>query len=147
MNKLILATVLCFTALFFTNCDKSDNPPPSNTDYIIKASWKFDKAMSGGADVSGFLNACYKDNTMTFQANGNGSLDEGGSKCNAADPQTTNFTWNFTNNGSTLNVTAGIFAGQSGSFTIITLNDTQMVLQGTISTPAGPVTGQIYFKH
>ena len=147
MNRLILFTVVSFLSFSIIGCNKNDNPPPTNTDYIIKGSWKFDKAMSGGADVSGFLNTCYKDNTTTFQANGNGSLDEGATKCNAADPQTTNFTWNFTNDGSTLNVTAGIFAGQSGSFTVITLNDTQMVLQGTISTPAGPVTGQIYFKH
>ena len=147
MNKLILSAALCFTTLMFSNCDKTDEAPPTNTDYITKASWKFDKAMSGGSDVSGFLNACYKDNVMTFQGNGNGSLDEGATKCNAGDPQTSNFTWNFSNNGSTLNVTGGIFAGQSGSFMVVILNDTQMILQGSISSPTGPVTGQIYFKH
>ena len=147
MNKLILLAVICFLSFSFNSCDKDDSPPPTNTDYIIKAAWKFDKAMSGGADVSGFLNACYKDNVMTFQANGNGSLDEGATKCNAGDPQTTNFTWNFTNNGTTLNVTGGIFAGQSGTFTVITLNDTQLILEGTITSPTGPVTGQIHFKH
>ena len=147
MNKLILATVLCFATLFFTNCNKNDNPPPSNTDHITRSPWKFDKAMSGGADISGFVNACYKDNIITFLANGNGTLDEGTTKCNSSDPQSVNFTWNFTNNGTTLNVTGGIFVGQSGAFTVITLNETQMVLQGTVSTPSGPVTGQIYFKH
>ena len=145
MNKLIFFAFIAI--LSFTSCNKNDNPPPSNSDYITKSSWKFDKAMSGGADVSSFVNACYKDNTMTFQANGNGSLDEGATKCNAGDPQITNFTWNFTNNGTTLNVTGNIFAGQSGAFTVLTLNDTQLVLQGTISSPSGPVTGQIYFKH
>lgn len=147
MNKLILFTVISFLSFSIINCNKNDSPAPTNTDHIIKASWKFDKAMSGGSDVSGFINACYKDNVMTFQANGNGSLDEGATKCNAADPQTTNFTWNFTNNGTTLNVTGGIFAGQSGSFTVIAIDGAQMVLQGTISSPTGPVTGQIYFKH
>ncbi len=147
MNKLILFAALCLSAVSFNSCDKTDEAAPTNTDYITKSPWKFDKAMSGGADVSGFLNACYKDNVMTFQVNGNGSLDEGATKCNAGDPQTTNFTWNFSSNGSTLNVTGGIFAGQSGSFLVVILNDTQMILQGTISTPSGPVTGQIYFKH
>jgi len=143
----MLFIALCFTTLFFSNCDKTDEAPPTNTDYITKSSWKFDKAMSGGADVSAFVNTCYKDNTMIFQSNGNGTLDEGATKCNAADPQTANFTWNFTNNGSTLNVTGGIFAGQSGALTVVTLNDTQMILQGTFSTSSGNVTGQIYFKH
>ena len=147
MNKLLLSTLLCFTTLFFTNCNKNDNPPPSNTDHITRSAWRFDKAMSGSTDVSGFVNACYKDNVMTFLANGNGTLDEGASKCNGSDPQTVNFTWNFTNNGATLNVTAGIFAGQSGAFKVISLNETQMILEGTVSTPSGNVTGQIYFKH
>lgn len=147
MNKLAFS-IICISTILFTACtSKEITPPPSNTDHITKSPWKFDKAMSGGADVSGFVNACYKDNTMTFLANGTGSLDEGATKCNAGDPQTVNFTWNFTNNGGTLNVTGGIFAGQSGSFTVITLNETQLVLEGTISTPSGNVTGQIYFKH
>lgn len=147
MNKLILFTALCFSTLVYSSCDKTDEAAPTYTDHITKSSWKFDKAMSGGSDVSGFLNACYKDNVMTFLGNGNGSLDEGATKCNAGDPQTTNFTWNFSSDESTLNVTGGIFAGQSGSFMVIILNDTQMILQGSISSPTGSVTGQIYFKH
>jgi hypothetical protein len=147
MNKLAFS-VICISILFFAACtSKEITAPPSKTDHITKSPWKFDKAMSGGADVSGFLQACYKDNIMTFLANGTGSIDEGPTKCNAGDPQTVNFTWNFTNNESTLNVTGAVFAGQSGSFTIITLNETQLVLQGTISTPSGNVTGQIFFKH
>lgn len=146
MNKLILLAVVLFASSFLFSCGK-DDPAPTNTDYIIKSSWRFDKAMTGNTDVSGFVNACYKDNVMTFRANGDGTFDEGATKCNAGDPQSTNFTWNFTNNGSTLNVNAPIFAGQSGAFTVITLNDTQMVLEGTISTPSGNVTGQIHFKH
>lgn len=147
MNRLILFAAISILSLFVISCDKTDNPAPTNTDYITKSPWKFDKAMSGGVDVSAFVPACNKDNVMTFQSNGNGTLDEGATKCNSGDPQTTNFNWNFTNNGTTLNVTGGIFAGQSGSFTVITLKDTQLVLEGTISTTSGNVTGQIYFKH
>lgn len=141
-----LAIVL-FTITVLVSCDKNDSPPKSNTDYIIQGSWKFEKATSSGTDVSGFLPTCHKDNIMTFLANGSGTFDEGPTKCNSGDPQTTNFTWNFTNNGGTLNVNAPIFAGQSGAFKVVTLNDTQMVLEGTITTSSGTVTGQIYFKH
>ncbi len=147
MNKLILFPVLCFTILSFSSCDKTDEALPSNSDHITRSAWRFDKAMSGGTDVSGFVNACYKDNVITFLANGTGTLEEGASKCNSSDPQTVSFTWNFTDDGNTLNVTAGIFAGQSGAFKVISLNETQMILEGTVSTPTGNVTGQIYFKH
>jgi hypothetical protein len=147
MNKLILFAALSFTVLLFSNCNKNDDPPLTNSDHIIRSSWKFDKAMSGGADVSGFLSTCYKDNIITFRANGDGTLDEGASKCNSGDPQTTNFTWNFTSNGSVLFVSAGIIAGQSGNFPIIGLDENQMVLEATMTTPSGSVTGQAYFKH
>ncbi len=143
MNKLILFAAIVFVSPFFTGCNKNDNPPKSDTDYIIQGSWKFDKATSNGSDVSGVIQACYKDNVLTFTANGNGTLDEGASKCNSGDPQSTNFTWNFTNNGSTLNVSSGIIVGQAGSFKILSLNDSQMALEATISG----VTGQVYFKH
>ena len=146
MKKLILF-FLVSSSLFFVSCNKNDSPPPTNTDHIIRSAWKFDKATSGGIDVSAFIQPCYKDNVMTFQANGNGVLDEGASKCNTSDPQTTNFTWNFTNDGGTLNVSAAIIAGQSGAFKVITLNETQLVLEGSVSTGTGSVTGQIYFKH
>ena len=72
MNKLILFTALCFSTLVFTNCDKNDNPPPSNTDYITKSSWKFSSAKAGGIDVTAQVPACFKDNTMLFVANGIG---------------------------------------------------------------------------
>lgn len=143
MNKLILFAAVLFISPFFTGCNKNDDPPKSNTDYIIQGSWKFDKATSNGSDVSGFVQACYKDNTLTFVANGNGTLDEGALKCNSGDPQSINFTWNFTNNGGTLNVNATVIAGQSGAFSVITLNDSQLVLEGMING----VTGQIHFKH
>lgn len=147
MNKLILFLAILIGSSFFISCNKNDNPELSRSDYIVLAPWKFDKAMSNGADVSAFLSACYKDNIITFIANGSGTFDEGPLKCNSGDPQSTNFTWNMTGNGSTLNVSAGIIAGQSGSFPIIALDANQMVLEATITSPSGSVTGQAYFKH
>jgi hypothetical protein len=146
MNKLVLIGFF-FSTFILGSCNKNDTPDPTYTDHILRAAWKFDKAMSGGTDVSAFLNACYKDNTTTFVASGSGTLDEGATKCNSSDPQSVNFTWNFTNDGHTLNVSAGIVAGQSGAFTVIKLDETQMILEGSFSTSSGTITGQIYFKH
>src|SRR6478736_2227878 len=81
MNKLILATVLCFTTLFFTNCDKNDDPapppPPTKTELITKSSWKFSSAKASGIDVTAQIPACFKDNTITFVASGTGTISEG----------------------------------------------------------------------
>lgn len=145
MLKLNLIVVIALSSLFFTGCDKDS--AKTKTELISQSTWKFDHATSGGADVTAFINACYKDNLVTFAANGTGQFDEGATKCNAGDPQTMNFTWSFTTNETVLNVSGAIFAGQSGNFTIITLNETDLVLEGTITTGTGNVTGQLFFKH
>jgi hypothetical protein len=146
MNKLILATVLCFTALFFTNCDKNDNPPPSNTDYITKSSWKFSAAKAGGIDVTAQVPACFKDNTMLFVANGTGTINESTNVCSPPSPAS--FTWVFQNNGSQINMSTPIVSGGSGVFTIVLLNDVSLVVSQTMTiAPAPPTTVELTFIH
>lgn len=146
-NRILSAiTLLTIVPALFISCGK-DVKVKTKTELITSSSWKFDHATSGGADISPFINACYKDNEVTFSANGNGSFDEGATKCNSGDPQTFNFTWSFMTNETILNVSAAIFAGQSGNFTIITLTETSLVLEGTVTTSGGNVTAQIFLKH
>ena len=146
MNKLILATVLCFTALFFTNCDKNDNPPPSNTDYITKSSWKFSSAKASGMDVTGQVPACFKDNTILFVANGTGTIAENTSVCTPPSPSS--FTWVFQNNGTEINLSTPLVSGGSGVFTIVLLNDVSMVVsQNMTIAPYPPTTVELTFIH
>ena len=147
MNKLILSTVLCFTALFFTNCDKNDNPPPSNTDYITKSSWKFSSAKAGGIDVTAQVPACFKDNTITFFANGSGTISEGANICSPPAPP--NFTWTFQNNGTEINLSTPLLTGGSTVFTIVTpINDVNLVVSQTMTiAPNPPTTVELTFIH
>ena len=146
MNKLILATVLCFTTLFFTNCNKNDNPPPSNTDYITKSSWKFSSAKAGGVDVTAQVPACFKDNTILFVANGSGTITEGANVCSPASPA--NFTWVFQNNGTEINMNTPLVSGGSGVFTIVLLNDVNLVVSQTMTiAPYPPTTVELTFIH
>jgi len=146
MNKLILSTVLCFTALFFANCDKNDNPPPSNTDHITKSSWKFSSAKAGGADVTANVPACFKDNTMLFVANGSGTISEGANVC--APPSPANFTWVFQSNGTQINMSTPIVSGGSGVFTIVLLNDVSLVVSQTMTIAPFPATTvELTFTH
>jgi hypothetical protein len=146
MNKLILAAVLCFTTLFFTNCDKNDNPPPSNTDYITKSSWKFSSAKAGGADVTGQVPACFKDNTILFVANGTGTISEGTTVCSPASPAS--FTWVFQNNGTELNLNTPLISGGSTVFTIVLLNDVSLVVsQNMTIAPFPPTLVEFTFTH
>ena len=146
MNKLILASVLCLTTLFFTNCDKNDNPPPSNTDYITKSSWKFSSAKAGGTDVTGQVPACFKDNTILFVANGTGTISEGTTVCSPASPAS--FTWVFQNNSTELNLNTPLISGGSTVFTIVLLNDVSLVVsQNMTIAPFPPTLVEFTFTH
>ena len=146
MNKLILATVLCFTTLFFTNCNKNDNPPPSNTDYITKSSWKFSSAKAGGTDVTALVPSCFKDNTMLFVANGTGTINESTNVCTPATPSS--FTWVIQNNGTEINMSIPIVSGGSTVFTIVLLNDANLVVSQTMTIGAfPPTTVELTFIH
>lgn len=147
MNKLILFTLLCFTGLIFSNCDKTDEAPPTNTDYITKSSWKFSSARAGGFDVTSQVPACFKDNTMTFAINGTGTISEGPTAC--ATPAPATFTWNFqgTNNNE-LKLSVPIITGGSTVFTILLLNDVNLVVSQTMTiAPAPPTNVELTFVH
>jgi len=146
MNKLLHATVLFFTICLFTNCDKNDNPPPSNTDYITKSSWKFSSAKAGSTDVTANVPACFKDNTMLFVANGSGSINENTIVCSPASPAS--FTWVFQNDGHEINMSTPIVSGGSGVFTIVLLNDVSLVVSQTMTIAPYPATTvELTFTH
>ena len=146
MNKLILVAAVCFSIFSFSSCDKTDEAPPTNTDYITKASWKFSSAKAGGIDVTAQVPACFKDNTITFAINGTGTISEGANVC--ASPSPASFTWTFQNNGSEINLSTPLVTGGSGVFTIVLLNDVNLVVAQTMTiAPYPPTTVEFTFIH
>ena len=130
MNKLILAIVFCFTAFFFTSCDKNETPaptPPTKTELITKSSWKFSTALAGSTDVSNAPQlACFKDNIITFSTNLTGNINEGTNICS---PTTAgSFTWNFASSETILHISTVLITGGSNDFTLVSLTETQLVV-------------------
>jgi hypothetical protein len=144
-RKIILFTICSiFFQAFFISCKKDKtSAAPTKAQLITAKSWYFsaasiDQNNDGVGDTSippSVLLACYTDNFLTFSANGTGVSDEGALKCNTSNPQTTNFTWSFTNAEQNVNFTATIFPGATGDFKIITLNDTQLILSKLTTLP------------
>jgi hypothetical protein len=138
-NLLIIAIVFSFGSLMvFNSCSKSSSSSstPTRTQLLSKAAWKLDTSgidldKDGGIDaVPGFtvtIPACQKDNTYLFNKDSTGVLDEGPTKCNASDPQSTVFTWYLSNNQTVLNGTINASFG-SGSLGVFSMTDTKMVL-------------------
>jgi len=123
----------------------------TKTYYITRNTWKFQSATASGfGDVSSFLQACQKDNILTFAGTagtGTGTLDEGPTKCNAGDPQTSPFTWNFQSNESQLFVSATLFTSGSNTFNLVSVTQTQLVLSQQITVSGIPTTVTVTFIH
>lgn len=161
MKILSFLSVIC-AVVILSSCQKDDSaapPPPKTKTELISASvWKYNDAKididnNGTGDQAippGVVEACTTDNTIQFTSNGNGTVNEGPTKCDPADPQTFPFTWNFTSNETILNFSSSLFAGVGGDFKIISLTDTELILSKQLPVPPpipSPVTVIIIFKH
>lgn len=127
-------------ALFVSSCGKDENPPApkTKTELLTQNSWKFKSAFVGTTDYSGSLQACQKNNILTFSTNGNGTVDEGATKCNSSDPQTTNFTWNFQTNETILFISTPLFTNGNTSFDLVSISETELVVSQGFTVPVGP---------
>lgn len=138
MQKLLLslAAISASAILFFTACNKEGegNHPKTNTDLLTQASWKFDHATAVGfGDVTAQIDACYKDNIITFSSNGTGNVSEETIVCS---PTTSgNFTWTFQSNETVLSASASLFTGGSGNFSIVSLTETNLVISQPVTLP------------
>lgn len=121
--------------------------PETKAQFLAQSSWKFDNAKVAGTDVSAFLNACDKDNTVLFVSDGTGTADEGPTKCKPANPQTVPFTWTLLNNDTALHASAPLFPGGNGDFTVITLTATQLVVSQDITVSGTTQNAVITLKH
>ncbi len=100
-----------------------------------------------GVSVAAFLQACQKDNVATFLAAGTGTADEGATKCDAADPQTTPFTWRFQTNETILFISTPLFTGGNSSFTILSLTETELVVSQNMTISGSTQNVVITFIH
>ncbi len=144
--KYLFPSTIIFGLLISFGCKKSDSSGPSKTELITSASWKYDNA---GLDINkdgfidtalppGYVGDCDKDNTLTFKSDGTGTLDEGASKCDPGNPQTSPFTWSFKNGETTINFPTVILTGISGDVTIQKLTSTELdfIKEINIGAPA-----------
>ncbi|MBS1654066.1 MAG: lipocalin family protein [Bacteroidetes bacterium] len=124
-----LITCLLIISFYLTDCKKSgtQTAQKTKTDLLTQASWKFSAATVSGVDASSYLQPCQKDNIYTFVAAGTGTLDEGTTKCNSGDAQTSPFTWNFASSETVLHISTVLFTGGSNDYTLVSLTENQLV--------------------
>lgn len=144
--KVFLATAIA-GMLVLTGCNEEDGTTGptggSKTSLLTGATWKTTgtiidpgvaNPLSGVVvtDLFAQMDACDKDGTMKFTADGKYTEDEGATKCETSDPQTLSGTWVFNPGETVLTITE---TGESPiSITIETLTATQ--LKGSYQTAA-----------
>jgi hypothetical protein len=125
----VIATVAC-------KKDKEDDKKTA-VDLITASAWKidtigWDKNSDGQIDEAlqaGIFAPCDLDNTLTFATDSTGFFDEGATKCNPADEQTTPFTWNFAGaNNDTLNIDGNLPGELAGQVRVLSLTDANLKL-------------------
>lgn len=152
MQKRFLLAAVLFSALQILNtgCSKDDDPPPSNktkTELITTGTWKFEKGTANGiGDISAFIDACYKDNIITFAANKTGNVNEGALACSPSNAG--NFNWELQTNETVLHISTTLFTGGSNDFTLVALNETNLIVSQLMTIAPYPATTvEVTFKH
>ena len=145
---LLFLSVIAIAFLSVVACKKDKGTSaPTKTQLITQGSWKFDKAMANGSDISGSINACFKDNIATFSSAGNMTLDEAANVCTPTS-YAGSYTWSFQNGETTLHLSAPIFTGGSSDFTLVSLTSTNLVISQVMTvSPYPPTTVEVTFKH
>jgi len=150
-KQLLQLSFIAFALIFIAGCGKDkDDPAPAKTktELITQGSWKFQSASSSlVGDISNqSVIACYTDNVMTFATNLSGTISEGTVICTSPAPST--FTWAFQTSETILHLSFTLFAGGSPDFTIVSLNETNLVLSQSVTFPGYPAqTITVTFKH
>ncbi len=155
MKKTFLTTAILFT-LLLTNCKKEETTKTkTKTEYLTSAKWYMKTftvdpgIVIGGVTVTDFysqLDACDKDDSDKFNVGGAGISDEGATKCDPTDPQSTAFTWSLSPTETRFNMDQEIFD-------IINLDDTELKYSQIVDgDEIGGVSGLKYkmtatFKH
>jgi hypothetical protein len=138
------------------SCSKSNSSTTKTKAQLLTQSvWKYDTAgidanNDGVIDAAlppGYVQACSKDNLLTFNSDSTGLVDEGPTKCDTSSPQSTAFTWSFNTTQTSITSTSTLFAGVGGDFTINVLNETQLHLGKSVTVSGITVNLAIYLKH
>ncbi|MFN5223519.1 MAG: hypothetical protein ACK5DJ_04975 [Bacteroidota bacterium] len=98
--------LLMASIVLISSCSKDDDStsgggggtPATNTSKLCNKNWKIETFVFNGVDITSQLDACELDNFTRFSTDGNYVSDEGPTKCDPADPQTTPGTWSWAAN-------------------------------------------------
>jgi hypothetical protein len=123
--------LLFAAAISFSACKKDEK---SKTEILTSTTcWSPTKQETldptTGNWVEDAIENCTKDDCTTFKSDGTLTFDEGATKCDPTDPQTSSGSWSLSADEKSLILTE---SGTSFSFTIVEINEDKLVLETNI---------------
>jgi hypothetical protein len=113
MKRIFLVATLFLCAQAFISCSKNSTDK-SKTELLTAGGWKLETkqtrigAATTWTDITSTVLACKKDNIMSFANPSTYTLTEGGTKCNATDPDVVaTGSWALLNNQADIKITVG----------------------------------------
>jgi hypothetical protein len=154
MKKFSTYLVLAVLGLASVGCsDDSDNATPNKTTLLTAKKWRItaqttSTTVAGSTitnDVYADMEPCERDNFAQFLANKVVTFDEGATRCDQADPQSTTGSWDFNSDQTKLNLSQPDLGGAAYPFDIVTLNESTLALRYTGTVQGFAVTLNITF--
>lgn len=145
MKKTLITLSFTLSVLtVFTSC-KKDSGSNSKSVLITKAAWHFSKyetqiGTAAWTDLSGYLTPCILDNAYSFKSSGVYTFDEGATKCDPSDPQTSNFNWSFLENETKIKI-------DNTTYTLVQLDETTLSYSSSSTSNGTTSTAKYTFKH
>ncbi len=146
-NYFKLFSMLAIASIFvLSSCEKKSDDNKTTTDYLTAGNWKVTgMTVSPGIEVMGititdiyeyFLEPCTKDDLIKFNLDGTVTDDEGATKCDPDDPQTSNDgTWTLTNDDKTITI---MYPGEDPApATIVSINGSTLVVSAPLDMDFG----------
>lgn len=101
--KTIPVQVLLLSAAISMGSCKKEKTVSRNTTMLTQLSWQYDRRgidenLDGEIDIAGSFEDCALDDQVKFNANGNGTFNQGTDLCYPGFPQIQSFDWQFVNN-------------------------------------------------
>lgn len=139
----LLLTLVSFIVLgTVASCKKEDKK--SKTELLTAGSWKMSAhtIVFGAVTYDAYkdMEACDKDDFITFKAGGVVEFNQGAVKCDEEDSQVETGQWSFAENETKL-----IMAGESAS--IVSLTSAELKVTYSYSTEEGTAVGTSTFTH
>lgn len=119
-NMLFLVAMVAGASIIFNSCKKDEGDSGTNATNIL-GTWTASDIIIDGDSWWPLMDECSKDDKSTFKADGTVVEDEGPTKCDPNDPQTSSGNWSFIENDTKI-----IY--DEDTATILSLNSSSMKL-------------------